>query len=127
MTEPTEKEIPSGLPSGLGDTLSKLLSDPDLVARIRAVAGGDAGAAEDPRPTDNAPDTPALDPEILKKLPGVLSAMAPLTGGKAPSPADDRRSALLLALKPFLSPARCQAVDSILQISRLGDLLGGIK
>jgi hypothetical protein len=30
---------------------------------------------------------------------------------------------LLIALKPFLSPERCRAIDMLLGLSRLGDAL----
>ena len=39
------------------------------------------------------------------------------------SQTDDRRAALLCAMKPYLSHDRQQAIDYILKLSRLGDLL----
>jgi hypothetical protein len=33
------------------------------------------------------------------------------------------REALLCALKPFLSPSRREAVDTVLRVARLGELL----
>lgn len=52
---------------------------------------------------------------LLKGLGGVL-------GGKR-SEACCRRESFLLSLKPYLSPTRCEAVDYLVRIARLGDAL----
>lgn len=44
--------------------------------------------------------------------------------GKAPCP---RREALLLALKPYLSPERCAAVDYLIRLSRVGDAIRAMQ
>lgn len=36
-----------------------------------------------------------------------------------------RRAALLRALKPYLAPARADAIDKLLMITELGDIFGG--
>ena len=38
-----------------------------------------------------------------------------------------RREALLVALKPYLSPARCQAVDYLIRLSRVGDAIRNLQ
>lgn len=38
-----------------------------------------------------------------------------------------RREALLIALKPYLSPARCQAVDYLIRLSRVGDAIRNLQ
>lgn len=80
------------------------------------------------------------NPEMMAKLPDVMKMIAPMMqqtqpalGESSPSPATssqseakDRRGCrndLLVALKPFLSPERCRAVDMLLGLSRLGDVL----
>ena len=84
------------------------------------------------------------DPAFLAKLPQMMSVLKPMLGAVPanPSPAAvptgaagrgqskplaDCRDDLLLALKPFLSPERREAVDSILRISRLGPVLRQIR
>ena len=52
---------------------------------------------------------------LLKGLGGVL-------GGKR-SEACCNRESFLLSLKPYLSPTRCEAVDYLVRIARLGDAL----
>lgn len=81
------------------------------------------------------------NPEMMAKLPDVMRMLAPMMQNSAPTqeasvPASaasihnsggkDRRGCrndLLLALKPFLSPERCRAIDMLLGLSRLGDAL----
>ena len=69
------------------------------------------------------------------------SAMAPLLKGllqpKAPPPREEeqgapplgcrRREALLLALKPYLSQERCEAVDYLIRLARVGDAIRALK
>ncbi len=81
------------------------------------------------------------NPEMMAKLPDVMKMLAPMVqqtqsaqGASVPASAThsygggerDRRGCrndLLLALKPFLSPERCRAIDMLLGLSRLGDAL----
>jgi hypothetical protein len=44
-------------------------------------------------------------------------------GGECHSPAARRREGLLLALKPYLSSSRCEAIDYLIRIGRLRDTL----
>ena len=73
--------------------------------------------------------------EVLDGLPeaefaGLLDSigrMAPLlgklSGTDTLSPAARGREGLLLALKPYLSPARCDMVDSLLRILELLEMI----
>ena len=48
----------------------------------------------------------------------------PFRGGKDARP---RREALLLALKPYLSPERCDAVDYLIRLARVGDAIRALQ
>lgn len=122
------REAPTNTPGNLQDALGALLADPSLMERISQLAGnlqtGDKSTASTAPPT--------LDPSMLSKLPEVVQTLAPLLSQlprdssatpKKQTPAE-QRSALLLALKPFLSPERQSAADSLLRISQLSDALG---
>ena len=58
-----------------------------------------------------------------------ISAAAPLLQGLGGvlgtkrSEACCLRESFLLSLKPYLSPARCEAVDYLVRIARIGDIL----
>ncbi len=81
------------------------------------------------------------NPELIAKLPTILSTVKPIiemlgksAGGesvpaisahteKKESHHDDRRAALLCAMKPYLSHDRQMTIDYIIKLSRLGDIL----
>ena len=136
-----------------GALLGTLLSNPDLIRNISSMLGGtNTGTTESaaPAPPSAPPlnnETVAdgisrvlSNPEMMAKLPDVMKMLAPMMqqtqsaqGASVPASATpshggghDRRGCrndLLLALKPFLSPERCRAIDMLLGLSRLGDVL----
>lgn len=69
------------------------------------------------------------NPELMAKLPQVMAMLKPMLGEGASTPEprkgtpEENRNALLLALKPFLSKDRQHAVDAILRIAKLGNVL----
>lgn len=80
------------------------------------------------------PAMPAITPEMMQKLPQMMSALAPLMGdaGKEKSSGGsakdghegEKRKRLLAALRPYLSDGRRDAVDQILKVTEMTDLLG---
>ena len=137
-------------PSLLSGALGALLSNPTLTERIRQIVSASASQTE-PAPQEPSPPPAEVpvsatatgdglsgilaDPALLEKLPGIIATLKPLLGspggasgephkGKEPDSVPVCRDNLLLALRPFLSPERRQAVDSILRISKLGEILG---
>ena len=99
----------------------------------------------------NAPNTEpqGLPEEEFSKLLQSVSTMAPLLKGFFPPKGDldrggregdihgapfqggkdhcRRREALLLALKPYLSPERCAAVDYLIRLARVGDAIRALQ
>ena len=144
-------DIESGAPTPSADAgalLGKLLSSPDLVKNLSSVLG--ASGTADPTASVSASASAEnvgegisrvlSNPEMMAKLPDVMKMLAPMmqqgSSSGAPVPAvappshgggeRDRRGCrndLLVALKPFLSPERCRAIDMLLGLSRLGDAL----
>lgn len=102
---------PSGAPlqtngDAVADGISRVLSNPEMMAKLPDVMKMLA---------------PMVQQATHEKA-GDVPTLAPIGGGSA----KDRRGCrndLLLALKPFLSPARCRAVDTLIGLSRLGDAL----
>ena len=82
------------------------------------------------------PAVPAITPEMMQKLPQMMSALAPLVGGggkesssgsTGKGPGDgEKRKRLLAALRPYLSDSRRGAVDQILKVTEMTDLLGAL-
>ena len=128
--------------------LSTLLSNPEAMQRLRGMLEGMVGSGKssvEKSDTDAPTDSKAVNMdglsavlsnhEILARLPQMMAAFKPLidakgdahTEAKKPSSPSQNREHLLLALKPFLSKERCDAVDTILRISQLGEVLGRMK
>ena len=105
------------------DVLARILDDPE----VQAAGGGTDGEAV-PAP---APDAiqglgSLLSPDLLASLPAMLNVLSPALGGKADGKHDDR-TVLLSALKPYMSPKRCEAIDKLIMFGRIGDVLGRLK
>ena len=144
-------EIESNAPKSTNPSalLGSLLSNPSLLHNISAMLGGGNVVAEE----KTAPAPPLAqslnndavaegisrvlsNPEMMAKLPDVMKMLAPMVSQPQSQPSQeiqtekktehDRKSCrndLLVALKPFLSPERCHAIDMLLGLSRLGDAL----
>jgi len=133
--------------------LAALLADKELLSRLSGVietmkSQATPPPADTPSPTptepaDGAQETatstePTLspdalsavlsNPELMAKLPDVMTALTPVLKGNSPKKAPpDRRTALLLALRPYLSEGRCEAIDYITRIGKLGDVVKNLK
>lgn len=121
----------------LPELLSTLMANKELMDKISGIMG----TAPQEKQEEQAPTAPVelgsllSDPTVMAKLPEVISVLRPMFGDggqKAPpkneSPhASNRRMTLLCALKPYLSPRRCEAIDYITRISKLGDMMKNMK
>ena len=80
------------------------------------------------------------NPAVLAKLPEVMAMLKPITEAAAQTapvsanstptaatPVSTDRDRLLLSLKPFLSSQRCEAIDTMLRIAKLGALFQQLK
>lgn len=118
--------------------VSTLLADPATVERlVRAlsVGGGaekvensDGESVESDEKTVEKAAPPAIASAEMADTLGRLSEMissitAPRTGGGS---GGGKHTALLLAIKPYLSQRRGELIDDIIRLSSLGDLLGGL-
>lgn len=139
----------------LSTALGTLLSDSDLMSRIAGIVNGTASQDSSKEP-DAAPVSAQTsdvkpppgnatslnlgsllsDPAIMEKLPSVMATIAPILNGGGDKKQDekkdhgrpcDRRIALLCALKPYLSPRRCEAIDYIIKLDRIGSLLSNLN
>lgn len=88
------------------------LSDADLDALKQTAESlfGDAGSAKPPPKSDFG----GISPEMIAKLGRLMQSM---------QGAQDKRSELIAALKPYLSTPRQKRADEAMQMLRLLDLL----
>lgn len=140
----------------IAEMLSSVLSNPELLQKIRDTVGtvsNENSIAKEPPaspPSTTIAATassasPPVDglasilanPEMMAKLPQVMALLSPMLEKSIPTQAtptaalpkssESHRNELLLALKPFLSPERQNAVDVMLRVSQLGQVLRHIK
>ena len=101
----TYKEA-GGIPD-LSGMLGALLANPQAISLVSSLLGGALkGTDEAEKPT---PPAPCAEREMPPLLP--------------PVPKRDPRTCLLDALRPDLSPARCEMIDTLLRILELLALL----
>lgn len=129
------------------------LLNPEMIRRVAAMLTSTQNAAresetnaEERSPQEkNASAEDALaaflsDPTLLQRLPQIISVIKPLLGATFSAPdhpsapshttkskVEANRDQLLLSLKPFLSSARCEAIDTMLRIAHLGELFGQFR
>ncbi len=123
----------------------------DILSKIMTNVGTNTESAPTEKPSGEPNILSALlsNPELLSKLPELISIISPLMGSissqntqnnilgnignigakSTPSGAkphnneQQNRSALLCALKPYLKKERQDAIDYMIKLSRLGDIL----
>ena len=127
-----------GLPNDFSAILDKVLSNPDILTTVASALSGASngtGEAESkstdaPRAEESAMASAPLDTDVMmQKLPQIMKMLSPMisgTGAKNHAPAHDptdKRACLLLAIKPYLSKERCEAIDYIIKFSKLSEIL----
>ena len=114
----------------LGDVFSSLLSNPDLIAKLPVIISSvkpiiemlskgfspGAAASTSADASGGAVTTPVASTDAS------VSAAA-LKDTSVHGRGSDSRTALLCAMKPYLSDDRRNAVDYIVKLSRLGEIL----
>ena len=130
-----DENTPSaGMPS-LSDAIEKLMANPEIISMV-ASALGNPTVKEDTDKSESeqakAVSAPTLPPDvgnILSTLSPLLSGVNKQGGGKHHESTDSgkNREALLYALRPYISQGRREAIDYILQLSRVTELIKQAK
>ena len=123
-----------GMPS-LSDAIEKLMANPEIISMV-ASALGNPTVKEDTDKSESEQAKTVSAPTLPPDVGNILSALSPLlsganksAGGKhhEGSDASKNREALLYALRPYISQGRREAIDYILQLSRITELLKQAK
>ncbi len=107
----------------MASKISELLSDPNGMEKIKTLASAlfsDGPEAASAPPNDNSSNAFSLPEGFdIGKIMGLMSAFN--------SKQSDRRSDLLLALKPHLSSERQERVDKAVRLLKIAALLPVLK
>ena len=116
-------------PPDLSAILGELLSNEELMAKIKGIADSEI-RGEGEITESKGIDSLLSNPDVLSKLPEVIKVIKPMISsapqGESKNENHDRRMGLLIAMKPYLSPKRCEAIDYIARMSKLSETLKGL-
>lgn len=105
----------------LSARLAEILNDPDSMKKVQQMAEnllGDGGGEEPPEsPSESV--FPQIDPQMMTKMMGIMSRLK--------NTGTDRRTELLLALRPHLGERRQEKLDTAVKLLRLIDVLPALK
>lgn len=141
MAEESDLQNPSfdnlGIPN-LTEAIEKLKAHPEIISMAASVLGQASEGAHTAAGEDSAPSEPdasasggmpAFDgATLLERLPDLLNLLSPMLKGKGGTERNGhpnklgKSAALLCALKPYLSSSRCETVDKLVELQRLGEL-----
>ena len=111
MTDSNAKDISQI--TDLSEMIEKLKESPEIVSSVVTALGLGSAPSSDG----------GADSDRPQKLQNIISSL-PSTSDSSDS---DNRTALLIALKPYLSPERGEIIDYIIKFSKLGDMLKKLK
>ena len=150
---PSQNEGGQSSPDILSELIGKLISSQAASASVEtpteapADTKTDNAGSQNSNPFGDLLSTALSNPELLTKLPSMISAAKPIiemlsqSGKEKETPSVpavsqasgknesisknsyDKRTALLCAMKPYLSVDRQNTIDYIVKLSRLGDIL----
>lgn len=106
------------------DKLGQILSNPAMMAQIKALADTMTAGEESPSAAEavSAAEAPKED------IPAVSAERPSVPAFFTPSPSFEKNMkntcALLTALKPFLDARRCEKIDKMLSMIRFAEMAG---
>lgn len=111
----------------LSEGIGNVLSNPELLSKLPSVMAmlkPILESAPSPKETPDASDAKSVSAEPSQKEEAASVPTGAVFSPEHRAESKERyRKELLLALKPFLSRERCEAVDMILRLSALGSVL----
>ncbi|MBQ7383483.1 MAG: hypothetical protein IJV72_01680 [Clostridia bacterium] len=128
--------------------IDKIMANPELISMVASALGGNHSESKDGENVSSevaeagsesvetvGADVPSVaNMPSMDKLPELVAAIAPMlssSGGKSVSAGKvgaprDKRACLLVALKPYLSRERCEAVDYMIRLGALSEIFRGL-
>ncbi len=98
----------------LSKVIELIMQNPGIISEIQGLMKSEEAEAE---PLPAAEKEPAPEPQKIEAPPSVSAGAAPEISAKA------RRAGLLSAMKPYVSSERAKAIDSMLSISEILEVM----
>lgn len=104
----------------LNELLAQVMSNPQAMEQMQSLAQslGLQGASEQAQPAQPVSAPPSEGMPVAIQLMGTLLQMSRSMGG------DDRQTALIQALKPFVRPERARKLERAIQVAKISRLAG---
>ena len=124
--------------------LNKVLANPQILSTVASALSGTAGdgtetgtvtqrSEPEEKKDKNPSDEPSPSPDVAamaQKLPEIINMLGPVMTPKGAykqqSYQNDKRACLLNAMKPYMNPQRCEAIDYIIKFSQISEILKNI-
>ena len=108
------------------EMLGKVLSNSELMGALRSAVSSPTRDEAEPvveASTEAKEDLSAAD-DMMKRLPEIMSVLGPVMAGKGGNVrADDKRSCLLRAIKPYVNDSRKEAIEYMIKFSAITEVL----
>lgn len=122
MSESTESSVLSEN-NQISDAFQKILANPEIISTVASAIGMPSPIKSDEE-KPSAPDGEAPKADALAAFAPILNSISK----KDSSPRiSSNQASLLRALKPYVNPNRCEAIDYIIKISEISQLLKKIN
>ncbi len=103
--------------SEMENKLASILGDPQMMQQIMSMAQALSASASTPEPPKNsAPETPGIDPALLRSLAGMAQG----------SQVDENQQHLLAALCPYMSQTKVHKLEKAMRAAKLAGLASGL-
>ena len=106
----------------LGEAVGKLLSRPDLIANIASELGFSSSRHEEAAAEEKSREVQSVTEIAVDRGRAEPVASRPA----AEKDVGDNRKRLLVALRPYMSQSRREAIDMLINLESVGKLIGNI-
>lgn len=117
----------------IASAMEQVLAHPELISMVASALGASQKSAEEkeepeaPPAVATAAQSPTSNNGPPSEMLAVMAKLSPLLSGLSKgslgAKTDDRRACLLRALKPYVSAGRREAIDYMIGLSQVTDLL----
>ena len=115
----------------LSDMIDKLLARPDIINMVASAVGKQQNGGGDEKKVKEQPPPDMSDgispnsslPELVSAIAPAIAALGGYAQKKPQSEKLCRRDGLLCALKPYLCRERCDAIDYMIKLGKISELL----